>query len=114
MSIEQIRKSLNINFLYVVVAFVALALLSLVLFGPVGFLSLAIFFAFFLVPALLLFWRIDLPSEQKIVFSLLCSLGIFPILVWAVNLVMPSFRVSTVIVAVAISLVGIVLKLVKK
>ncbi len=73
-------------------------LLGLLLFGFVGFTTVAVFWLLFIVPAFLIINNLELDDEEKVYFSLFISLGVFPIAVYYFNRIIPSFRISTVAV----------------
>lgn len=96
------------------VAASAILLFALMLFGFAGFKALAVFMLVFLVPAYAIINNLNLTGDEKLFFALFISLGVFPISVWILNRLVPSFRLSTVMVfAVAVAL-GFGLRLVRR
>ncbi len=81
--------------------------LALLLFGIVGFQTIAVFWLLFIVPAFAIIRNLDLDDEEKIFFSLFISLGVFPIAVYYFNKLIPSFRISTFAVFAVTAAIGV-------
>ncbi|MEK6837329.1 MAG: hypothetical protein AABX69_01645 [Nanoarchaeota archaeon] len=75
---------------------------AFVLFGLAGFRTILAIAVLFVIPPLLFLKNTSLAVEEKIFFSLFIGIGLFPLLAWLVNQVLPSFRVS-VIAALAVA-----------
>lgn len=102
------------DYLSLAIAFFVVFAFGFLVFGFVGFRSLAVFFAFFVLPAFLVLNTFNLSGEEKFFFSLFISLGVFPIVVWLFNRVIPSFRVAAVAVIFSFVLAAVVLWLVRR
>lgn len=76
------------------------------LFGLVGFRSIIAFAVLFVVPPLMFLGKTSLDVEEKIFFSLFIGLGLFSLVVFAVNQLLPSFRLSAVAAFVLVVLVA--------
>lgn len=87
---------LNRNYAVWLVALLIAALAAFVLFGLPGFRTIMAVAVLFIVPPLLLLKNTGLELEEKIFFSLFVGIGLFPLLAWLVNQVLPSFRVSVI------------------
>ncbi len=66
------------------------------LFGFTGFRTIISIVALFVIPPLLLLRKSGLDLEEKIFFSLFIGIGLFPLLVFTFNQLLPSFRASAV------------------
>lgn len=87
-----------------IAAAVSILLFSALLFGIAWFKALAVFMLVFIVPAYAIISNLDLAADEKMFFALFISLGVFPIAVWFANKLLPSFRLSAVVVfAVAVA-----------
>ncbi len=75
-------------------ALLAVALFAAILLGFTGFRTVVSIAALFIVPIFLLLWKTSLDAEEKIFFSLFIGIGLFALAVWAVNRILPSFRLS--------------------
>jgi hypothetical protein len=87
---------------------------AFILFGKVGFLALGGIFLLFLLPAYLILHFFNIGQDEKIFFAFFISIGIFPLIVWLINRVIPSLRVSLVITFILLVLIGITLNYYKK
>lgn len=81
-------------------------LLSILLFGMVGARTIIGMVLLFIAPAYFLMRRTALDLEEKIFFSLFISLGLFPLLAWSLNQLLPSFRLSVLAAFVLVAAVG--------
>jgi predicted neutral ceramidase superfamily lipid hydrolase len=81
-------------------AFAAVLLVATVLFGAAGFRTITAIALFFFLPFYLIFRQLKLENDEKIFFSFFAGLGIFPLLVFAVGRMIPSFRAAVVVVLV--------------
>lgn len=77
-------------------ALAAVALTAFALFGMAGFRTILAIAALFVIPPLLILKSFGLDLEEKMFFSLFIGIGLFPLLAWAVNHVLPSFRLSVI------------------
>ncbi len=94
-------------------------LFSIVLFGMAGARTIIGMVLLFIAPAYFLMRRTVLDLEEKIFFSLFISLGLFPLIAWSLNQLLPSFRLSAIaafvlVVAFGLFLPGILARLRKK
>lgn len=76
------------------VSLAVIALAALALFGFTGFSTIIGIAVLFVIPPLLLLKNSSLDVEEKIFFSLFMGIGLFSLLVFSVNQVLPSFRLS--------------------
>lgn len=76
------------------ISLAVIAVAAFVLFGFAGFRTIIAVAVLFILPPLLLLKNSNLNVEEKIFFSLFIGLGMFPLLVFSVNQVLPSFRLS--------------------
>ncbi len=90
---------------YVAMAGSAAAVFAGLIFGLSGVLTVLAMTLLFL-PALLILQNFALDSAERLFFAVFISLGLFPLAVWLVNKLVPSFRVS-VFVAAALGLTGL-------
>ena len=72
------------------------AMAAFVLFGWAGFRTILAIAVLFVIPPLLILINTGLEIEEKLFFSLFIGIGLFPLLTWLVNQVLPSFRVSVI------------------
>lgn len=74
----------------------AISVSAFALFGFAGFRTIIAIVVLFVIPPLLLLRKSGLDLEEKIFFSLFIGLGLFPLIVFTLNQVLPSFRASAV------------------
>lgn len=86
-----------------------IALAAFVLFNLTGFRTIVGFALLFVVPVLLLMRHLSLDFEEKVFFSLFIGIGLFPLLVWFVNQLLPSFRLSILAAFVLVVVLGLFL-----
>lgn len=86
-------------------ALAAIAVAAFALLGIAGFRTILAIAVLFVIPPLLILKNANLDIEEKIFFSLFIGIGMFPLLAWAVNQVLPSLRLS-VIAAFALVVAG--------
>ena len=84
-----------------------MVLFSIVLFGMAGARTIIGIVLLFIVPAYFLMRRTVLDFEEKIFFSLFIGLGLFPLLAWSLNQLLPSFRLSVIAAFVLVAAVGL-------
>ncbi len=89
-------------------------LAGLLLFGTTGLLTLIAMFALFLLPAYLILSLFDFKAEEKLFFSFAIGLGMFPLVVWYLNRIIPSLKLSLLASFILVVLVGIYLRKRKK
>ncbi len=102
---EFMRSRMNKKLIALISGIAVVLAFGLLLFGFTGVRTLAAMMILFILPAYLIM-RIFFGDEEAIFFSLFISLGIFPILVWFVNRVIPSFRVSVAVVFLVLAAIG--------
>jgi hypothetical protein len=78
--------------------------------GRAGFLAVAAIMLFFIIVPYSLLRVLSLDEDEKLFFGLFISLGIFPILVWFVGRIIPSFRVSLIVTLIIIAAAAFVLE----
>lgn len=64
------------------------------MFGFTGFRTIIAIVILFIIPPLLLLRKSGLDLDEKVFFSLFLGIGLFPLLVFSANQVLPSFRLS--------------------
>ena len=79
---------------------------AFVLFGLPGFRTILAIAVLFVIPPLLILKNASLDVEEKIFFSLFAGIGLFPLLAWLVNQILPSFRVSVIAALAAVAAAG--------
>jgi hypothetical protein len=98
----------------VIGAGIAILLLAVILFGAAGLKTLLAMFLFFLLPTYLIIDLFDFKTEEKIFFSFCIGLGLFPLIVWYVNRVVPSLRISLILAFTLIIGIALLFRLKKK
>lgn len=92
------------------VCLAAISVAAFALFGFTGFRTIMAIVVLFIIPPLLLLRKSGLDLEEKIFFSLFIGMGLFSLLAWSVNQVLPSFRASAIasliLVAIAAFLIN--------
>ena len=88
------------------VCLAAVSVAAFALFGFTGFRTIAAIVVLFIIPPLLLLRKSGLDLEEKIFFSLFIGIGLFSLLAWSVNQVLPSFRASAVAALALIAVAG--------
>lgn len=83
-----------------------LAVAAFALFGFAGFRTIIAIAILFVIPPLLLLGKSGLDLEEKIFFSLFIGIGLFSLLVYSVNQLLPSFRLSAVAALALIAAAG--------
>ncbi|MBW2989446.1 hypothetical protein KY358_03950 [Candidatus Woesearchaeota archaeon] len=85
----------------------AIAVFSFVFFGITGFKVLIGALAFFLLPSFLILRRLNIPLEEKMVFSFFLGIGLFPSLVYYLGILIGLRKaiISSFILLVAIGLI---------
>ena len=89
-------------------SFAVVAIFAFIIFGFAGFRTIVAMALLFAIPPLLFLKNSSLDVDEKLFFSFFIGIGLFALLAWAVNQVLPSFRVSVVVafaVVIAASLV---------
>ncbi len=102
------------NITYPIVAIISLSIIGLVfslLFGSMGFKIFCGFIIFYGLSILFIFNQLPLDPDEKFFFGFFISFAIFPILIWYVDRLFHSFRLSIIISLILIILVGIILKI---
>lgn len=93
----------------------AVAIYAAALFGFAGFRTILGFAALFILPVFFVVWKTDLDVEEKIFFSLFIGLGLFGLLIFMINSLLPSFRASVIASLLVAAAAGIIWpKIVKK
>ncbi len=89
----------------------AVSVAAFALFGFAGFRTIIAVAVLFIIPPLLLLRKSGLDSEEKIFFSLFIGLGLFPLLVFAINQLLPSFRASAVAALIIVAIAAFLINL---
>ena len=90
-------------------ALAAIAALAASLFGMTGLRTILAIALLFVIPTFLLLRKTELDAEEKIFFSLFTGLGFFPLTVWLINQLLPSFRGSIIAAFAAVAAASIFL-----
>ena len=98
---------LNNQYVPWLISLAVVAVAAFALFGFTGFRTIIAFAILFIIPLFLLLRKTSLDAEEKIFFSLFIGLGLFPLLAWSVNQLLPSFRLSVVVAFVLVAAVGL-------
>ena len=102
---------LNRQYVPWLISLAVIAVAAFVLFGFTGFRTILAIALLFIVPSLLLLKNTGLDAEEKIMFSLFIGLGMFPLLVFSINQLLPSFRVSAVAALVLTAIAAFLINL---
>src|SRR3989338_8074078 len=73
-----------------------LGLVAAALFGFAGFRTIIAVALIFVMPPLFVLKNSNLDIEEKIFFSLFIGLGLFALLAWSINWILPSFKLSVI------------------
>ncbi len=88
------------------ISLAVIAVAAFVLFGFTGFRAIIAIAILFIIPPLLLLKNSSLDAEEKIFFALFIGLGLFPLLVFSANQVLPSFRLSILAAFILVAVVA--------
>ncbi len=91
-----------------------IAAYAYVLFGLTGFRTIVSIALLFVIPPALFLKNSSLDAEEKIFFSLFIGIGMFSLLAWVVNQVLPSFRLSVLAAFAAVIAVSLLVPKVLK
>jgi len=83
---------------------------SYIILNIIGLRTIATIFILFLLPSYLIFSCLKLDDSEKLIFSLFISLAFFPLVVWFVDRVIPSFRISLLVSLILVVSVGLILR----
>lgn len=109
------KLSLRISSRNVAIAGLAASLIAAAfLFGMTGVRTVAAIVLFFFFPFYILIRKLNIESDEKVFFAFFIGLGLFSTIVFYVGRIIPSFRVSVAAAFVALLLLPIVLKKLKK
>ena len=87
---------------------------SYMLLGVTGVKTIMAIFLVFLLPFYLILGKFGLETDERLIFSFFIGLGIFSLVVFYVNRVVPSFRSSTIITFSLMMAAGIYFSLMHK
>ena len=79
-------------------------------FNLIGVRTLIGMFLLYILPAYVILSNLKLDGEELIFFSFFLSLGLFPLVVFCVNRVIPSLRVSITVTFGVLILIGVLTK----
>jgi len=91
----------------VLVTLIVISLVFTLLFGFSGLKSFLILILIFFLPTFVLINNLDLDSDEKVFFSLFISLALFSLVVWYVNRVIYSLRISVIVAFFLLILAGL-------
>ncbi len=101
-----IMKLLN-NSRFAIMALVAALIVSTVLLGITGLVSMLIMSVLFFLPIFLIINNLDLEADEKVFFSIFISLAMFSLVVWYINRVIYSLRISVIAAFFLLILIGL-------
>ena len=84
------------------------------LFGLGGLLMLGGMCLFYGTANVFIFSQLPLDPDEKFFFGFFISFVFFPLFVWYVNRIVPSFRISIIILVIVIGMAWTLIKLLKK
>lgn len=84
---------------------------SFYFFGIVGVKTILITLLLFFVPTYAIINNFDLGQDEKIFFSFFIGLGLFPLVVWYINRIIVSLKVSLIITLLLLVLIGLLLRI---
>ena len=90
-------------------AFIAIALIS----GFTGVRTVAGMIIFFFLPFYLLLGRLNLETHERMFFAFFMGLGLFSTIVFYAGRVIPSYRISTAAVFLALILIAFLIRRIK-
>ena len=105
-SIKSLEEKLKDN-QFAILMFLIAAAFFFVLLGLAGLRTFLGFVFLFFLPTYLIFRNFDIESEEKIAFSFLVGLGLFPTFVYYLGLLISSMRWSIAISFVLLMAIGI-------
>ncbi len=83
-----------------------IAVAAFAMFGFTGFRTIIAIVILFIIPPMLLLKNSGLDADEKVFFSLFIGLGLFPLLVFSANQVLPSFRLSVIAAFILVAVVA--------
>lgn len=101
--------ALNSRYVPLIVVAALAVILAGALFGLAGVRTVLGIILFFILPGLLLLRNSAFDFEERIFFSLFAGLGLFPLLVFVLNRVLPSLRMSIIAALVIIGAAALLL-----
>lgn len=84
------------------------------LFGGTGVRTILGMLLVFFIPFYLILNNFDLEQDEKVFFSFFIGLALYTVLVWYVNRVIPSMRISMLVTFLLLVFIGLMLKYLKK
>ena len=100
--------------MYPLLLLVVIGIFAAMRFGITGVRTILGIVVAFIVPVYLLLDYFDLKEDERIFFSLFVGIGIVPLIVWVVNRVIYSLKLSLVITVIVLIVAGLYLKSIKK
>ena len=96
------------------IAAVIILVIAFYLFGMIGVRTLISIFLIFILPVYMLLSRFNLDVTERLLFSLGIGLGVFSLVIWYIDRIIPSLVWSTIIAIIISIIIGFYLKLTKK
>lgn len=107
--------NLRISSRNVAIAGLAASLIAAaLLFGMVGVRTVAAMALFFFLPFYLLLRKLSIEADERVFFAFFIGLGLFSTIVFYAGRIIPSFRSSVAVAFVALLLLPVILKKLKK
>ena len=88
------------------IAFIVIIVVAFSILGMTGAKTILAFFAFFALPFFLILNAFSLSTEEKLFFALFIGIAWFSLIVFVINRIVPSFRISTLITLAVLVLLG--------
>jgi len=93
-----------------IAALLMILLLSFILFGVTGFRTIFGMFLLLFLLIYLILSNFKLGGDEKIFFSFFIGIALFPLLVWYLNRIVPSLRVTILVTFILLILIGLFLR----
>ncbi len=83
-------------------------------FGMTGIRTVAAIVVFFFLPFYLIIRKLNIEADEKVFFAFFIGLGLFSAIVFYIGRIFPSFRLSVAVALVALLLLPIIFKKLRK
>jgi len=88
---------------------IVISLFSLIILGVTGFRAILGFFIFIIIPTYLILYSLKLDNSEKFILSLFLGTALIPALLWYVNRIIPSLKVSLIVTFILFIIAGYIL-----
>jgi hypothetical protein len=89
-----------------IIGAIAIASYAAILFGKAGFFTITGIVFLFILPGMFIMRKTGFDPEEKIFFSLFSCIGLFPLLAFGINQVVPSFKISAIAGWLLVAVIG--------